>query len=484
MRAPPRGSFALDALKLMSGSTLAQVITILAAPILTRLYGPAAFGVLGLFIAVTRILTQVVGLRYELAIMLPKEEKEAINVTGLALSIVLIISASLIPITMTVGPPLARWARADELIPYLWLAPISIFFGGELAVLNFWHSRQRHFGRLSATRVAQSSASVGVQLGAGLTGHVSGGGLIAGILAGQVVATTTLALSGWRRMIKLARDHLTCAGMLAALKRYRKFPKYNVWAALMNSVSWQLPTFFLAYFLSPIEVGFLALGNRVVELPMRIVGASIAQVFFQRASRAKHEGSLAQVVASTFRYLVTLSFFPLMLLIFIAPELFSVAFGARWHEAGVYTQILAPWIFFWFISSPMSTLFSVLERQEWGFRLNAAILASRFFALGLGGYLGSARLMLALFALSGVLLYGFLSIFIMKVTGVALRDIAGILWQKGWPLAPAGALLFLLDRFQASPWLTLLTALLALTLYFIHQWRSEPQLRSLFTSGS
>ena len=478
-----RGSFALDALKLMSGSTLAQIITILAAPVLTRLYGPAAFGVLGLFVATTRILTQVSALRYELAIMLPERDEVAINVTGVALSLVLLTSVLLIPLTMLLGKPLALMVNAPELIPYLWLVPVSIFFAGEALVLNYWFSRRRNFGRLSITRLAQSTTSVGVQLGAGYVGNATGGGLISGLIAGQAVAAISLAAMGWRSMFTLAKQHLSWTGMVEALKRYRKFPKYNVWATLMNSVSWQLPTFFLSYFFSSVEVGYFALGNRVIELPMRLVGSSIAQVFFQRASVALHEGTLHLVVASTFRYLVTLSFFPLMLLIFVAPELFSLIFGPKWHEAGVYTQILAPWIFFWFISSPMSTLFSVLEKQEWGFRLNGAILLSRLGALWLGGWLGNARLMLALFALSGMLLYGFLSIFIIKASGVAFRDIALILWQKGWPLLPAGGVLLLLKLIHAPDLIILLTAILLLVLYYAYQFRTEPQLQALLKRG-
>jgi len=479
-----RGSFAFDALKLMSGSTLAQVITILAAPILTRLYGPAAFGVLGLFIAVTRILTQVSGLRYELAIMLPEKDEEAVNVAGLALSLVLITSVLLVPLTMLAGKPLAMRLHAAELIPYLWLIPISVFFAGEALVLNYWHSRQRHFGRISLSRLAQSATAVGVQLGAGYAETPSGGGLINGVIAGQATAALALAGAAWHAQGGYFRQHLHLDAMLAALKRYRKFPRYNVLATMMNSLSWQLPAFFLSYFFTATEVGFFALGNRVVELPMRIVGASIAQVFFPRASEAHHQGHLPEMVTATFRALVTLSFFPLMLLTFIAPELFEVVFGAQWHEAGVYTQILAPWIFFWFISSPMSTLFSVLEKQEWSFRINIAILTSRFIALGLGGWLGSARLMLIFFAISGVLLYGFLSGLIMHTAGIHAREITKILWQKGWPLWPAGVLLILLKSLLLSPWLILGIAGLMIGLYFLYQWRTEDQLRMLLSSHS
>jgi O-antigen/teichoic acid export membrane protein len=49
-------SFATDVLKLASGTTLTQIIVVLASPLLTRLYGPEAFGFLALFTSITSII--------------------------------------------------------------------------------------------------------------------------------------------------------------------------------------------------------------------------------------------------------------------------------------------------------------------------------------------------------------------------------------------------------------------------------------------
>jgi len=49
-------SFAADVLKLVTGTTVAQVIAALASPLLTRLYGPEAFGLLALFTSITSII--------------------------------------------------------------------------------------------------------------------------------------------------------------------------------------------------------------------------------------------------------------------------------------------------------------------------------------------------------------------------------------------------------------------------------------------
>ena len=60
-----KASFAGDVLKLVSGTTFAQLLAILAAPVLTRLYAPDAFGILALFSSITGILGVIACLRYE-----------------------------------------------------------------------------------------------------------------------------------------------------------------------------------------------------------------------------------------------------------------------------------------------------------------------------------------------------------------------------------------------------------------------------------
>src|SRR5256885_1681846 len=72
-------------LTLLSGTTLAQVIPALASPIITRLYRPPDVGASAFVVAVLGVLTPVACLRYDLAIMLPEEDKEATHLTALCL---------------------------------------------------------------------------------------------------------------------------------------------------------------------------------------------------------------------------------------------------------------------------------------------------------------------------------------------------------------------------------------------------------------
>jgi O-antigen/teichoic acid export membrane protein len=226
-------------------------------------------------------------------------------------------------------------------------------------------------------------------------------------------------------------------------------------------------------------VGYYALGNRVLSMPMSLVGMALAQVFFQRASEARREGKLATLVEGAFERLVKLGMFPLLLLTFVGSDLFALVFGARWSEAGYYAQILSVWTFFWFISSPLSLLFTVLERQEFSLAINVAILLTRWASLTVGGALHNVRLGLLLFSVSGVLTYGYLCLSIMRVSGVPLGRIIRILGVNVAIFAPAGICLAILQALGTPGGVRVGVACLLLAAYAWHVLRSDPQLYRL-----
>ena len=76
----------------MSGTVIAQVIGLLITPILTRLYAADAFGEMALFMSISSIIGVVACLKYELAIVIPKEDDEAVAVLSVSFLSVLAVS--------------------------------------------------------------------------------------------------------------------------------------------------------------------------------------------------------------------------------------------------------------------------------------------------------------------------------------------------------------------------------------------------------
>jgi O-antigen/teichoic acid export membrane protein len=61
----------------MTGTAIAQGITVIAVPFLSRLYSPENFGVLSIFVGIGSTLSVWAALRYELAIVIPEKQEDS-----------------------------------------------------------------------------------------------------------------------------------------------------------------------------------------------------------------------------------------------------------------------------------------------------------------------------------------------------------------------------------------------------------------------
>ena len=419
----PQSSFAANVSKLITGTVFAQGLGVLVAPIVARLFAPEAFGIAALFASITGIIGVVACLRYELSIMLPKTNEEAANLFGLSLFFVLMVTGISALIIFFAGDVIVGLLNSPELKRYLWLIPVSVFGSGTFLALNYWNSRTKCFGRLSIARLISSVLAQSAKLGTGYAGFVSGGVLIGSTVLGQIVSNLFISVQIWKDDRHLFKASIRWKKMIAGLRRHKKFFIYGTWSALLNTTSHQLPTLLLSFYFSPEIVGFFALGQAVLRTPLSMVGGAVTQVFFQKASEAHIRiGNLSKVVEEVFKRLVSLGIFPILLLTLIGKDIFIVAFGARWAEAGVYMQILGLWIFFQFISSPISTLFAVLEKQSYGLLFNGLLFSTRAASLIVGGMTEDVRFTLFLFAGTGVACYGFLCFWIISKAGLSISQ--------------------------------------------------------------
>jgi len=184
-----------------------------------------------------------------------------------------------------------------------------------------------------------------------------------------------------------------------------------------------LPALLLGYFFTPAVVGYYALGHRVLAMPMGVVGGSIAQVFFPRANEAKRSGNLDQLTLEMFQRLLAVGFVPILLIAIVAPDLFAIIFGTQWLTAGEYVRWLSLWMLFQFISSPLSTNFIILERQDALLLFNIFLFLSRIIILIWAGSLQDDLLAIKLLGSTGGLIYLGLCIWVLIMSGLKSKQL-------------------------------------------------------------
>lgn len=471
--------FITNVLKLVSGSVIAQALGILLVPIITRLYSPGDFGVFQLLLAISGILAVLSCLSYQLAIMLPKDDEDSANIVALCFILICITSVISGGVFLLLSGWVGEVLNTPDLSQYLILLPVVVFLNGLFLVMNYWLSRRVRFGAVATAQVANSISSKAVQIGAGV-GAASPLGLIIGLIAGYGAALLVM-LRGIREDLPLFRA-VSPGSIKRLAMRYKRFPLFTSWSTVANSISFQVAPLLIASFFSPVVVGYYAMAHMVVNMPMSLIGSATGQVFFQKASEEKNRtGSVKAVVQEVHQRLVSIGIFPILVLMIIGEELFALVLGAEWSTAGEYARILAPWLLLEFIASPLSTIFSVLEKQTVGLAYNLTILFSRIVALCVGGTVyGNPFVALVMYSLTGIIFCGWLNLYILKISGVAYRAGLEGFFRSLLIALPVAIPLIVVKYLSLPPYILLIVAGIVTFIYYVIVICGDPVLKKEF----
>src|SRR5210317_149876 len=91
-----RNEFFRNVATLMTGSTIAQLIALAIYPILSDIYTPEEHGLFSLYLGIVAVTGIISTGRYQMAILMPRENKQAVNLVALGVSIGLLVSLILL----------------------------------------------------------------------------------------------------------------------------------------------------------------------------------------------------------------------------------------------------------------------------------------------------------------------------------------------------------------------------------------------------
>ena len=164
---------------LATGTVFAGAMGIVVMPLLTRIYEPEDFGVSALYTSLAGIMSVVMCWRYELAVVLPEKDQDAASLLILCIMICFVMGLLTLIMVAIFGTLLSKMLGSQELIPWLWFLPLSLFGMGFFRVLNYWSTRRQHFKRLAVRQIIQNGVTAVTQIGIGLLySSINAGGLI------------------------------------------------------------------------------------------------------------------------------------------------------------------------------------------------------------------------------------------------------------------------------------------------------------------
>ena len=354
---------------LIFGNTIAQAIPVIVSPLLTRIYSPEDFGVFGLYLSVVAISSSFINGQYHVAIVLPVDNDKAAHLAALSLFFTIILTIILFLVIILFNDFLVGLLKNKNIGQWLYFVPISFFALGVFNVFNYLNTRYKHYDVISNSNIYRSVTMSLFQFCIGFF-KKDPFGLLIGSISGIFISILYFRRKTKYKIFK----KITLSTLIEVMRQYQDFPKINtlnnlLYNSTQNSMNIVISIIFNLKFL-----GYYALIQRVLMLPITIVGSAVSQVFFQKINDSKRSGDDFKDFIYTLRLLLIGSIPLFTVLYFIIDDVFAIVFGEEWREAGYYAKILIPLFFMNFLRSSLNTVTITYRRQKTQMVINFLML--------------------------------------------------------------------------------------------------------------
>ena len=349
-------TFLKSVLLLASSTALAQMVTVLVTPVLTRFFTPEDFGVLSAYTSLLVILLSVGSFRYEFSLPLVRQNRAADCLFVLCL--ILLLLSSIVSLLFVI---VFSYFELFQIEGYLfWLLPLGILGGGTFQVVNYWMVRQKTFRNLAKANVSRSVVQGLTQLGLGAYGVgalalMLGYAIAPGVAVFRVICKSISGFRGCsrRRIYVLA-------------VRFKRFPIYAMPASALNVGAVHITPFLVIHYFGLASAGYFLLVQRVMGAPMAFLGMSISNVYLSELPRLKesNQNLMLKLYIKSCRNLLIVGLPVVTIAISFLYFGIDVVFGSTWSGASDIVLYMSPFFLAQFVFAPLSQTLNVLDRQE------------------------------------------------------------------------------------------------------------------------
>ena len=353
-----RSEFIKNILKLMTGTVIAQLLTIAFSPIVQRMFTQEEWGFFALVSSIYSVVALIAGGRYEVALLVPKRNADAANL--LVLSLVVNLAFAVVFYAILLFISLAGYG--EKLGIWYYLLPVFVLLVGFSNSLVAWSNRRKRYREIATFRISQSLFNNVFTIAASLT-KVPVNGVLTAYL-GSGIISLFVAIYQIKADFRLIRQGVTFRRMFFMGKKFVRFPLINTFQALLDSLQINGLIYIISFLYGDYYVGIFSLAIRILFLPMGFIGSSIAQVFYQEANSLVHQNQpITPHIRRTIKMSSLLIAPVFVILVLLGPFLFSFVYGKAWVESGVYARYLAAWVCVDFIRAPLSQIPLIFNRH-------------------------------------------------------------------------------------------------------------------------
>lgn len=344
---------------LSTGTLLSQLIVIISAPLIARLYSPDVYGLFAIFVTFISIFIQSSCFGYDKSIVLFKNNSDAFKIILFSLFINFFYFFVLFLIFFFFENNIKIFFNISNLEFWLYLIPLAIFLRGIILILTSIANRAKNYNVISQMLIVRSVTNALTVIGFGFFG-LNFYGLFLGEFIGSFLV---ILFSFFFLKIQLLPSHIKInilnnfKDSIELARKNKQYAQHLTVPNFLNVLRHLLPIFFLTKFFSKEYAGFFILVLQVVNYPLLFISGAITTIQLRKVSELLNKKSeIKMYLAKLFFFLVGIIFFPSLIFKFYGENLFTFIFGENWKISGTFVQILIPSLVAKFVIAPFASV--------------------------------------------------------------------------------------------------------------------------------
>lgn len=345
---------------IVAGNGLGQIVTLLALPVLSRLYSPDEYGLLALALSIVGVMGPMALLGMNSAVVVPPRDSDVapLAVVGLI---------SLIITSIIVGIIIHFWSLqfAEQYSRQLFFTialPVLMVMTGVNVLLSHLAMRSGEYSSIGRRNGLLSITTTLSQLMlSGTAGILWFNGLVGGTIIGCLFGIILL----YRFARRFAR-RVSLVECFRAVRANWRFPAIFAPMTTVTQLAQQTPILFVLYWFGAAEGGQVGMAERVVAVPLALLGVASSTIFIGELSHAARRGTggLTKIFLTTSRWLGLLGLLVMVALIFLANLVVPIFLGEEWETAANIAQLMAVVAATRIVTTPIRELFGLLKRAR------------------------------------------------------------------------------------------------------------------------
>ncbi len=352
-----KGSFAQNIGIVFSGNILNFTIQVILTPVMSRIYGPEAYGEYAYFNLVVTNLVFLGGLSLPTVYVIAPREYDFFALGKAVLTSVLIVTVLSFFGYLLFRNYLSEFSYQYTVIPLL---IILIFLNSVNAIFTNSNIRGKYFKRNSLISVLGNLFSRGGSIGFGYFLFASGIGLLIGDLIRGILNFTALTSNKMKGQFLLFVKRSNHKYIRSIFKKNIDVVKYIFPSQVLNKFTYDIPLLIIGGYFSKEHLGYFTFAVAILNIPRNLVARAIQPVFYQKANEIhQHDpDTIGHFVERIFISALLFTFLPFTIISIWAPEIFAFVFGNEWETAGKIASLLT----FQFILATIAESFGGIRR--------------------------------------------------------------------------------------------------------------------------